>query len=127
MRPAPLGMGPVNQLAYGKFGAEFKQRWLGLACVDAARYRDGAICSNVATHRKQGVLSMTWYVDPKSGNDDNDGKSAKTAFKRLWHAVQAASAGDTIVILPGAYDEELPQLVGAARVGRIHVEVAGGH
>ena len=27
---------------------------------------------------------MTWYVDPKTGSDANDGKSAKTAFRSLW-------------------------------------------
>jgi len=70
---------------------------------------------------------MTWYVDPKTGSDANDGKSAKTAFRSLWHAIETASVGDTIVMLPGAYDEDLPQRVSAARVARIHVEVAGGH
>lgn len=69
---------------------------------------------------------MTWYVDPKAGSDANDGKSAKMAFKTVWHAVEAASAGDTILILPGPYDEDLPQLLSAARTRRVHVEVAGG-
>lgn len=68
---------------------------------------------------------MTWYVDPKTGSDANDGKSAKTAFRSLRHAIETASAGETILILPGAYDEDLPRHVSAARVARIHVEVAG--
>jgi Protein of unknown function (DUF1565) len=69
---------------------------------------------------------MTCYVDPKNGSDAYDGKSAGTAFRSLWHALEIAKAGDTISILPGPYDEDLPRLVSAARVARVHVEVAGG-
>ena len=41
-------------------------------------------------------------------------------------AVEAASAGDTILIAPGTYDQDLPSRVSAARAANIVVAVAGG-
>jgi hypothetical protein len=70
---------------------------------------------------------MTWYVNPKTGRDTNDGRSAETAFSTLSHAIDAASAGDTILLVPGAYDQDLPQLISAARVAHVTVGVVGGH
>lgn len=70
---------------------------------------------------------MTWYVNPKTGLDSNDGRSAETAFKTVSHAIEAASAGDTILLVPGAYDQGLPQRVSAARVAHINIGVVGGH
>ena len=70
---------------------------------------------------------MTWYVDSKTGLDSNDGHKPETAFKTLSHAIKAASKGDTILLVPGAYDQNLPGLVSAARVARVTVGVVGGH
>jgi hypothetical protein len=70
---------------------------------------------------------MTWYVSPTTGRDSNDGRSVETAFKTLAQAIQAASTGDTILLVPGAYDQDLPQLVSTARVAHITVGVVGGH
>jgi hypothetical protein len=67
---------------------------------------------------------MTWYVDSK-GSDAQDGRSASTAFRTLAHAVEAAKSGDTILIAPGAYDQDLPKQVSAARTANIVVVVAG--
>jgi hypothetical protein len=68
---------------------------------------------------------MTWYVNPKTGNDANDGKSAAAAFKSLAHAVGVASSGDTILIAPGLYDQNLPQQVSAARARNLTISVTG--
>ena len=70
---------------------------------------------------------MTWYVDPKTGLDTNDGREPETAFKTLSHAIKAASKGDKIVLAAGAYDQDLPRLVGAARAARVTLGVLGGH
>jgi hypothetical protein len=70
--------------------------------------------------------AMIWYVSPQ-GNDAEDGRKAGTAFKTLGRAVEAASAGDTILLVPGAYDQDLPQQVGAARAAGLAVAVMGGH
>jgi Protein of unknown function (DUF1565) len=68
---------------------------------------------------------MTWYVDPKTGKDSNDGRSLKTAFKTLAHAVGVAASGDIILIAPGVYDQDLPQQVSAARAANLTVSVVG--
>ena len=50
---------------------------------------------------------MIWYVNSTSGSDSHDGRSPATAFKTLAHVLNAAKAGDTILIAPGAYDQNL--------------------
>jgi hypothetical protein len=68
---------------------------------------------------------MIWYVSASNGNDKHDGRSAATAFKTFGHALNAAKAGDTILIAPGAYDQNLASQVGAARSANIVVAVLG--
>ena len=70
---------------------------------------------------------MIWYVSSKHGNDTHDGRSTLTAFKTLSHAVAVAKAGDTIVIAPGAYDQNLPEQVSRARAASLNVTVEGAH
>jgi uncharacterized protein DUF1565 len=69
--------------------------------------------------------AMIWYVSSKNGSDASDGRTPSTAFKTLQHAVDVAKAGDTIQIAPGAYDQDLPARVSAARAANIVVAVAG--
>jgi len=68
---------------------------------------------------------MIWYVNSTTGSDANDGRTSQTAFKMLARAVEAAKAGDTILIAPGPYDQDLPARVSAARTANIAVLVAG--
>jgi hypothetical protein len=68
---------------------------------------------------------MIWYVNPSTGNNTHDGRTAATAFKNLARAVEAAKAGDTILLAPGAYDQDLPARVRAARSANIAVGVIG--
>ena len=68
---------------------------------------------------------MIWYVNSATGSDAQDGRSAGTAFKSLGHAVELAKAGDTILIAPGAYDQDLPARLAAARSADIAVAVLG--
>ncbi len=68
---------------------------------------------------------MIWYVNSKTGSDANDGRTPQTAFKRLARAVEAAKAGDSILIAPGAYDQDLAAQVSAARTANVAVSVAG--
>jgi hypothetical protein len=68
---------------------------------------------------------MQWYVDSRSGRDNNDGRSLKTAFKTLQQAGEAAKAGDTVLIVPGAYDQDMPKQVAVLRASNIVVSVAG--
>jgi hypothetical protein len=66
---------------------------------------------------------MTWYVNP-AGSDAQDGRNPATAFRTLGRAVEAAKPGDTILIAPGTYDQDLPARVSAARAAGITVAVA---
>jgi len=68
---------------------------------------------------------MIWYVSSNTGSDANDGRGSDTAFKTLAHAVEVAKAGDTILIAPGAYDQDLPGQVSVARAANVVVSVAG--
>jgi hypothetical protein len=68
---------------------------------------------------------MIWYVSPKTGDDAHDGKSPATAFASIARAIEKASPGDTILIAPGAYDQDLPARISEARAANITVAVAG--
>lgn len=50
-----------------------------------------------------------WFVDKSRPNDDGDGTRVETAKRTIQAAVKAASAGDTITVLPGVYDEGLSE------------------
>lgn len=70
-------------------------------------------------------MRMQWYVDSRHGRDANDGRSLKTAFKTVQQASQAAKAGDTILIVPGAYEQDMPKQLAALRAANVAVAVAG--
>jgi hypothetical protein len=71
------------------------------------------------------AIPMIWYVNP-IGSDTREGRSPGTSFKSLGRAVEVAKPGDTIMISPGAYDQDLPAKVSAARSANIAVAVIGG-
>lgn len=68
---------------------------------------------------------MNWYVNSKTGAGAQDGRSPSTAFKTLGQAIEAAKPGDTLLIAHGAYDQDLPAQVSAARAAGIAVAVMG--
>ena len=68
---------------------------------------------------------MIWYVNTLTGDDTRDGRTAATAFKRLARAIDAAKPGDSILISPGAYDQDLPAQVSSARSANIAIGVLG--
>jgi uncharacterized protein (DUF362 family) len=68
---------------------------------------------------------MQWYVDSRNGRDANDGRSLKTAFKTVQQASQVAKAGDTVLIVPGAYDQDMPKQLESLRAANVAVAVAG--
>jgi len=51
--------------------------------------------------------STTWYVDGVNGSDANDCKSPMTACKSIGHAISLASSGDSIMVAPATYTENL--------------------
>jgi hypothetical protein len=68
---------------------------------------------------------MHWYVDSKNGSDANDGRGPKAAFQTIQRVVHVAKPGDTLFILPGAYDQSLPKQVSQLRAANVIVSVAG--
>jgi hypothetical protein len=69
--------------------------------------------------------AMIWYVNSKTDSNASDGHSLQTAFKTLQQALDHAKAGDTILIAPGAYDQDLAARVSVARAANIIVAVIG--
>jgi hypothetical protein len=67
---------------------------------------------------------MIWYVSSKNSIDTKDGRSLGTAFRRILHAIHVAGPDDTIVVVPGVYDQDLAKRVGAARAVGVSVAVA---
>jgi hypothetical protein len=70
---------------------------------------------------------MQWYVDSRLGSDANDGRTPETAFRSLQHALYAAGAGDTVLIAPGTYEQDMPKQIALLRQANIVVSVLGGH
>jgi hypothetical protein len=68
---------------------------------------------------------MALFVSSKTGSDTNDGRTLASALKTIQHAMHIAKSGDTLVIAPGIYDQDLDKRIGAARAAGIVVTVAG--
>lgn len=51
--------------------------------------------------------SRTWYVDGKHGSDKNDCTSRQSACKTILHAISLTSRGDSIIVAPATYPENL--------------------
>lgn len=94
---------------------------------DGANPYGSAPCQDLTLPRFLGcsVGTMIWYVNPKTGRDTQDGCAPDTAFQTVQHAVGAATSGDTIMIAPGAYNQDLPKIISEARAGHINVAVTG--
>jgi hypothetical protein len=53
------------------------------------------------------ALSNTWYVDGVNGIDSNNCETASAACKTITQAISLASSGDSIMIAPATYYENL--------------------
>jgi hypothetical protein len=53
------------------------------------------------------LASNTWYVDGVNGSDNNDCKTPQTACKTIGHAISLASSGDSVLVGPATYTENL--------------------
>jgi len=71
------------------------------------------------------VNAMAHYVSFKTGSDTNDGRTLASAFKSIQHAMQVARRGDTLVIVPGIYDQDLDKRLAVARAAGLTVAVSG--
>ena len=73
-----------------------------------------------------GLPAAEYYV-AKSGSDQADGRSAKTAFATVQAGVNALQAGDTLTIGPGEYAESVRRvgLGEAGKTTRIQAAIPG--
>ncbi len=68
---------------------------------------------------------MIWYVSSKNGSDSNDGRTLASAFISTQAALNVVQPGDTLIIAPGIYEQDLPKRIAAARTANVFVTVAG--
>jgi hypothetical protein len=50
---------------------------------------------------------ITYYVDDNNGSDLNDGWTVGTAFATIQHGIDETQDGDTVLVLPGEYVEDV--------------------
>jgi hypothetical protein len=55
----------------------------------------------------KGAAHSLFYVDGRSGRDGNNGRSRTSAFATVQKAINAARNGDTVLVWPGTYAEEV--------------------
>jgi hypothetical protein len=55
----------------------------------------------------KGIDAWIFHVDKSSGSDDNSGLSRSDAFATIQRAVDVAVDGDTVMVWPGVYREEV--------------------
>jgi hypothetical protein len=80
----------------------------------------------LTSFRGSAVLdAMVYYVSEKTGGDDNDGKSPAKAFKSIQRAMHVGRPGDTLLIVPGIFDQDLDEQIEAARAFGLIVAIAG--
>jgi hypothetical protein len=61
----------------------------------------------VLTLAPAALASNKWYVDGVNGGDSNDCMSSQTACQTIGHAISLARWGDTIMVAPATYTENL--------------------
>ena len=52
-------------------------------------------------------MCKTYYVDPQTGRDTNDGLTPQTALRSVHRAAELSAAGDEIVLEPGEWDRSV--------------------
>ncbi|PIR05184.1 MAG: hypothetical protein COV57_00370, partial [Candidatus Liptonbacteria bacterium CG11_big_fil_rev_8_21_14_0_20_35_14] len=94
-----------NQLYAGSIGAGSSDFYPGK--IDDVCIYNKALDPYEASsiYRGEVPVSLTgnYYVDYTSGSDTNNGTSSATAFKTIKKAIDTASSGHTIILMPGTH------------------------
>jgi hypothetical protein len=85
--------------------------FLGLSAAAFAVSASAGLQSTAPDNAPVQASGRVYYVSP-NGGDSNDGRSFATAWRTVNYAVDARSAspvaaGDTVILLPGTYTEEI--------------------
>ena len=83
----------------------------------------GRVAVEALEHRR--LMSATYYVS-RHGNDANSGTDTTHAWQHIQQAMNAATPGSTVVVMPGFYNEKLTVNVsGDAADGFITFQASG--
>jgi hypothetical protein len=63
------------------------------------------------------LAKTTWYVDGVNGSDTNDCLSSQTTCQTIGHAIALAGWGDTIMVAPAVYTENLTITINLKIIG----------
>jgi hypothetical protein len=81
------------------------------AVIDNLRFSPIVAGSTVRISHNGGTgdeaVSLVFHVDGSSGRDTNDGHNRANAFATIQKAINMAWDGDTVVVWPGVYQEEI--------------------
>ena len=95
--PLPGGISGNLMLIFGdgtaKMTGRFAEPW-----VDGFNFDWRAIAWKKA---------VIYYINGASGADDNDGLSPQTAFATIQRGIDSARNGDTLIVYPGMYKEDI--------------------
>ncbi|MBN2592178.1 MAG: hypothetical protein JXA81_01630 [Sedimentisphaerales bacterium] len=89
-----------------------------------------AVFAGSATAQESGFggRAIAWdyiYVDAVHGNDNNEGSTPGTAFATIRKGIEAAVDGDTVLVYPGIYQDEINFLGKALVVQGVVLGAAG--
>ena len=72
-----------------------------------------------------GIAPVNYFVDVVHGSDDNEGLTPGTAFATIRKGINEAEDGDTVLVYPGIYQEEVNFLGKALVVQGVVLGAAG--
>jgi len=68
---------------------------------------NGLLLTAIAAALAPAAVATTWYVNGVTGSDGNNCMSTTTPCKTIGHAISLAPSGDSIIVAPATYTENL--------------------